>query len=518
MTDRLSLPPRYRRMVEELLCEHVPGAEVWAYGSRVNGESHEGSDLDLVVRGPALEPLGVEFIDLIEAFQESNIPILVQAHDWANLPESFHREIERDYVVVQSRGQGEWREAVWGELATLEYGKSLRGYKSSDGRYKVYGTNGPIGWSREPLCDKASVIIGRKGAYRGVHYSPDPFFVIDTAFYMQPKVDLDTRWAYYHLLTVDINGMDSGSAIPSTSREDFYDLPVDVPPLSEQRAIAHVLGTLDDKIELNRRMNETLEAMARALFKAWFVDFEPVRAKMESRWRKCESLPGLPAEHYDLFPDRMVDSELGEIPEGWEVKALAEIANLNPESWSRTNHPSSLEYVDLANTKWGIIESTQLIPWKDAPSRAKRVLRSGDTVIGTVRPGNGAYSFIGTNGLTGSTGFAVLRPIRPRFRELVYLSATIRENIERLAHRADGAAYPAVRPNVVAETQVVFPSIETDIADCFSDMVGPILDKVESNKRESHFLDAKRDALLPRLVSGRVKVNATRQANREVSK
>ena len=103
---------------------------------------------------------------------------------------------------------------MWGELATLEYGKSLRGYVSTDGRYRVYGTNGPIGWHSEPLCPHASVIIGRKGAYRGVHYSPDPFFVIDTAFYLKPKVGLDTRWAYYQLLTQDINGMDSGSAIP----------------------------------------------------------------------------------------------------------------------------------------------------------------------------------------------------------------------------------------------------------------------------------------------------------------
>ena len=95
-----------------------------------------------------------------------------------------------------------------------------------------------------------------------------------------------------------------------------------LPPLPEQRAIAHVLGTLDDKIELNRRMNETLEEMARALFKSWFVDFDPVRAKMEGRWRRGESLPGLPADLYDLFPDRLVPSELGEIPEGWEVKTL----------------------------------------------------------------------------------------------------------------------------------------------------------------------------------------------------
>ena len=101
-----------------------------------------------------------------------------------------------------------------------------------------------------------------------------------------------------------------------------------LPPIQEQRAIAHILGTLDDKIELNRRMNETLEAMARALFKSWFVDFDPVRAKMEGRWRRGESLPGLPAEYYDLLPERLVESELGEIPEGWEVKALGECTDL----------------------------------------------------------------------------------------------------------------------------------------------------------------------------------------------
>ena len=386
----------------------------------------------------------------------------------------------------------------------MEYGKSLRDYDSPAGVYKVYGTNGQIGWHLEPLCPYASVIIGRKGAYRGVHYSPDPFFVIDTAFYLKPKVEMDTRWAYYELLTQDINGMDSGSAIPSTSREDFYGLPVRVPPLSKQRAIAHVLGTLDDKIELNRRMNETLEAMARALFKSWFVDFEPVRAKMEGRWRRGESHPGLPDDLYDLFPDRLVDSELGEVPEGWGVKALREISNLNPESWSGANSPDHVEYVDLANTKWGVIESTQHFLWKDAPSRARRVLRHGDTIVGTVRPGNGSYSLIGDDGLTGSTGFAVLRPLHLRFRELVYLSATALDNIEWLAHRADGAAYPAVRPEVVSETEVAIPAADTGVLDWFSTTVGTILDKIESANTESRALSAQRDALLPKLVSGEV--------------
>ena len=303
--------------------------------------------------------------------------------------------------------------------------------------------------------------------------------------------------------------VEQGAGASGIRGSDLATLEVRWQPLATQHSIAHVLGTLDDKIELNQRMNETLEAMARALFKSWFVDFDPVRAKMEGRWHRGESLPGLPAHLYDLFPDRLVDSELGEIPEGWEVKPLGDVAHLNPESWSKTNNTASVEYVDLANTKWGVIESTQLFSWKDAPSRARRVLRSGDTIVGTVRPGNGSYSLIGNDGLTGSTGFAVLRPLHPRFRELIYLSATALDNIEWLAHRADGAAYPAVRPEVVSEAEVAIPAADTGVLDWFSKTVGAFLDKIESVKAESRALSVKRDVLLPGLVSGEVQMGET---------
>ena len=218
---------------------------------------------------------------------------------------------------------GDWRKCEWGDIATLEYGKSLRGYQETDGHYRVFGTNGPIGWHDEPLCTHPGVIIGRKGAYRGVHYSPKPFFVIDTAFYVEPKEEMDLRWAYYCLLTYDINNMDSGSAIPSTSREDFYRLPVEVPPVVEQQAIACILGALDDKIELNRRMNQTLEAMARAIFKSWFVDFDPVRAKAAR-----QQPPGLAPNIADLFPDSFEESDLGKIPSGWSVRPIGDVVQV----------------------------------------------------------------------------------------------------------------------------------------------------------------------------------------------
>ena len=516
-TRPVDIRPDHLEIVQGILREHLPvDVKVWVFGSRANWTTKDSSDLDLALEGE--NKLSHKLMGALKgAFEESSLPYTVDVVDLSRIGDSFRRIVESQRVPLpldadgagrraKQAGSDGWRTSLWGELATLEYGKSLRKYDPPTGIYKVYGTNGPIGWHGEPLCPYASVIIGRKGAYRGVHYSPDPFFVIDTAFYLKPKVELDTRWAYYQLLTQDINGMDSGSAIPSTSREDFYGLPVEVPPLDEQRAIAHVLGTLDDKIELNRRMNETLEEMARALFKSWFVDFEPVRAKMEGRWRRGESLAGLPADLYGLFPDRLVDSELGEIPEGWGVRPLGEVAHLNPESWSKTNNPASVEYVDLANTKWGVIESTQHFSWKGAPSRARRVLRSGDTIVGTVRPGNGSYSLIGNDGLTGSTGFAVLRPLHPCFRELIYLSATAPDNIEWLAHRADGAAYPAVRPEVVSEAEVAIPAADTGVVAWFSKTVGAFLDKIESAKTESRALSVQRDALLPGLVSGDVRI------------
>lgn len=167
-----------------------------------------------------------------------------------------------------------WRKSTWGDEVSLEYGKGLRDYNSGSGRCRVFGTNGPVGWTNEPLWNGPGVILGRKGAYRGVHYSADPFFVIDTAYYLVPKTQLDMRWLFYATIFHKLGEIDDGSPIPSTTRSAVYVRDLEVPPLAEQRAIAGVLGALDDKIEANRRMNATLEALARALFKSWFVDFE----------------------------------------------------------------------------------------------------------------------------------------------------------------------------------------------------------------------------------------------------
>ncbi|CAE6794275.1 restriction endonuclease subunit S [Nitrospira defluvii] len=322
---------------------------------------------------------------------------------------------------------------------------------------------------------------------------------------LEPKgSDVPLDYLYWLLRTPQYRSYCRAHATGTTNlglgREDFLSFPAPE-PTTIQCKIVNTLATLDDKIELNRRMNKTLEAMARALFKSWFVDFDPVRAKAEGRD------PGLPKSLADLFPESFENSELGEIPKGWKIGTLGDFSGLNPESWSRDTRPSEIEYIDLSNTKWGRVEEITKFAADDAPSRAQRVLRPRDTIVGTVRPGNGSYAFILVNGLTGSTGFAVLRPQRDMYAEFVYLAATSADNIQALAHLADGGAYPAVRPEVVAATQVTRP--KEDILGVFSRAAGPMLLKIADNERESRTLAALRDRLLPKLISGELRIRKT---------
>jgi type I restriction enzyme S subunit len=174
----------------------------------------------------------------------------------------------------------------------------------------------------------------------------------------------------------------------------------------------------------------------------------------------------------------------------------------------------SINYVDLSSTKWGRIEAVTTYPAHDAPSRAQRVLRPGDTIVGTVRPGNGSYALVAQEDLIGSTGFAVLRPAAKTYAPYVYLAATASENIEALSRLADGGAYPAVRPDAVTATAIVRPNHE--VLSAFSRVVGPLLEKSARNERQSRTVANLRDSLLPRLISGEAPVSGASAPNQGV--
>ena len=369
------------------------------------------------------------------------------------------------------------------------------------GSYPYYGAQGIVDYVDDFIFDGTFLLVAEDGENLRsrneniAFMARGQFWVNNHAHILRADSDAGTLFLKYAINSSDISGYITGSTIPKLSQRSLRSILVPCPPPTVQEEIVSLLGSLDDKIELNRRMNETLEAMARAIFKDWFVDFGPTRAKAEGR------APYLAPEIWNLFPDALDDEGK---PVGWSCSTLTALADVNPESWSRKNHPEFIEYVDLANTKWGRIEAMQPFDWKGAPSRAKRVLRPGDTIVGMVRPGNGSFAYIGDSGATGSTGFAVLRPIECRYRAMVYLSATASENIQRLANLADGAAYPAVRPEVVGATEIAVP--DDAVTWSFSELVSPLLDQMVSNKREDNTLAQARNLLLPKLMSGEIRL------------
>jgi len=280
-----------------------------------------------------------------------------------------------------------------------------------------------------------------------------------------------------------------GSVFGNATKDDLERLSIPWPEnRSERRAIAHILGTLDDKIELNRRMSQTLEEMARALFKAWFVDFEPVRAKMQWRWRRGESLPGLPAHLYDLFPARLVDSQLGMIPEGWEVVSLKNITEVTcgkrPEKVLPEPQPNA--QIPL----WG---GNGIMGYVKEPLYLTPILLTGR--VGTL----------------GSV-FRVSSPCWPSDNTLVVIA---REKIafeflyfqmKRFDYDAlnRGSTQPLLTQSDLGGQEILYPSNSVLVE--FHKHVSNYFANVNEKMNESQTLAALRDALLPRLIRGELRV------------
>ena len=323
--------------------------------------------------------------------------------------------------------------------------------------------------------------------------------VIPASFCRLVRVDqavIDPRLAYYALQEMYVSGRaalyeQQSTGISNFQFEYFLDSEVfRLPPLSEQRAIAHILGTLDDKIELNRRMNATLEAMARALFKSWFVDFDPVRAKMEGRDT------GLPKEIADLFPDRLVDSELGEIPERWDVATLGDhVVNFDskriPVSGAvRAERSGPYPYHGAAgvldHVDDYIFDGVFLLIGEDGSVMRENGLAVTQYVYGKFWVNNHAH---------------VLQGAGPVSTEQAYLHFSF----EPVAPLVTGAVQPKLSQSRMKCVPFLFAG--DDICRAFAEIVQPWFAQLRSRTEETRILAEMRDELLPILVSGRLQVS-----------
>ncbi|MBS3919963.1 MAG: restriction endonuclease subunit S [Deltaproteobacteria bacterium] len=308
--------------------------------------------------------------------------------------------------------------------------------------------------------------------------------------------------------------------VPSIAQPVTYlrTIEIPLPPLPEQRAIAHILGTLVDKIELNRRMNETLEAIARAIFKSWFVDFDPVRTKMNSRWGRGQTLPGLPAHLYDLFPDRLEDSELGEIPAGWAVKRIEEVAErvaMGPFGSSikvETFVPEGVPIISGQHLNGFVMEDNtfNFITQEHAMRLANAVVQRGDVIF--THAGNiGQAAFIPKTSryeryVISQRQFFMrcdLSQVSPAFIALYFNSL---EGQHKLLANTSSSGVPSIARPVTYLRSIQIPIPPRVVMDEFDKIVSALLLRLCQNKVNNDTLAALRDALLPRLISGQLRV------------
>ena len=292
-----------------------------------------------------------------------------------------------------------------------------------------------------------------------------------------------------------------GATMPNLNTSILAACPFLEPPIAEQRAIAHILGTLDDKIELNRRMNETLEAMARALFTAWFVDFEPVRAKMEGRWQRGQSLPGLPAHLYDLFPDRLVPSELGEIPEGWEVGSFGSFISQRSE---RVGARDVVVLSAVANGK--LVRSDDHFKKRVYSKDTGKYLlvEQWDFAYNPSRINIGSIGMLEEDLVGGvSPVYVVVRPA-PAYRWFLQFSIRRLHTKKWIETLASGSVRQSLSYSDFASIPCVVPPEE--VVQEFDRRWSTWREGVCLRETETRTLAQLRDTLLPKLISGELRV------------
>ena len=574
MTEQLpkiDVRPDHWEIVRNILHKHVSQHEVWAFGSRAKWTAKEYSDLDLAVITD--KPLSLDVsASLSDDFSESDLPYKVDVVDWATTSESFRKIIERDRVVVQKAGCGsgiEWVEICLGEACTkIGSGATPRGGGS------VYLDAGPIAFVRsqnirnEGFSKDGLVYLDEKLAEGLTNVQVEAMDVLlnitgdsvarvcqvieevlparvnqHVAIIRTNRKILWPDYLRYFLVSPAMQATMLGLAAVGATRNALTKGMIE--PFSircpknvdDQKAIANVLGSLDKKIDLNRRINQTLEAMAQALFKSWFVDFDPVKAKIAAKAEGSDplraamsaisgkpdaELDALPPAAFDqlaataaLFPDAMEESELGEIPKGWAINQISQFGDVvcgktpsktNPEFFGEGI--PFIKIPDMHNSVYVVSPSEQLSA-SGAASQAKKSIPSGSicvSCIATVGKVVITHELSQTNQQINS-----IVPRHPHYTIYLYFQMRAKEKeFHDLA--SGGSATLNMNTSTFSKVSVLMPNFE--ILTKFSVLVAPLFSEILLRQKESAILSETRDTLLPKLLSGEVSVT---QATAEVA-
>lgn len=373
----------------------------------------------------------------------------------------------------------EWKEDVLGNVLEVKYGKDHK--KLADGQYPVYGSGGLMRYVDSKLYDGPSILIPRKGTLNNIMFVESPFWTVDTMFWSIINTDkVDPKFLFYSICKRDFASMNVGSAVPSMTVNILNDIQISYPKnIEDQRRIASILSSLDRKIELNNKINADLEEMAQAIFKNWFVDFEP-------------------------FKDgKFVDSELGMIPEGWKVGRLTEIASymngLAMQKFPPENNEDSLPVLKIKELGQGFCGTDSDRCSCNIKDECK--IHNGDVIFswsGTLLVDVWCGGDCGLN----QHLFKVTSKDYPKWFYYYWTKHHLQEFIHIAKDKAVTMGH--IKRGHLEEAMVAIP--DNDSMEKAHELFEPILSKMISLRLESSRLSLLRDTLLPRLMSGELEV------------
>jgi type I restriction enzyme, S subunit len=500
------------KIVQEILRKFVPEREVWAFGSRAKWLAKEYSDLDLCIVGDSA--LSFRTLGLMqEAFEDSDLPYKVDLVDWATTSESFRKMIERDRVLVQKvelsgavPSKSEWNEKPLGDVVELKRGYDLPKDKRSPGKVPIISSSGITDYHAESMAQGPGVVTGRYGTIGEVFFVEGDYWPLNTTLYVRDFKGNDALFVSYLLRTLDFHAYSDKGAVPGVNRNHLHMARVRVPDRVTQEAIAKVLNSLDRKISLNRRINQTLEAMAQAIFKSWFVDFDPVKAKiaaikegrdplraaMSAISGKLDAeLDTLPREQFDqiaatasLFPDEMEESELGEIPRGWSVHRVGNVLELV--------YGKALKSTDRKEGTVPVYGSGGVTGFHNTP-----LVPHGSIIVG--RKGTVGSLYWEDDPFFPIDTTYYVRPLAAPLTFCYYTMQTL--GLEKMN---TDAAVPGLNRENVYRLELVFPDSAT--LQQFDLEVTTLRKAIRAHSGASKSLADLRDTLLPKLISGELSV------------
>lgn len=384
------------------------------------------------------------------------------------------------------------------ELLKIKYGKNQKKVQDNEnGIYPIYGTGGLMGYSKEYLYNKPSILIGRKGSISRVKYVEHPFWTVDTLFYTEINENLVIpKYLYYKMSMIDFNFYNEGTTIPSLRTDTLNKIEFQIHSLEEQEKIVNILSSLDDKIELNNEMNKTLEEMAQSIFKRWFVDFE---------------FPNEDGQPYKSSGGEMVESELGMIPKGWEVKTIGELCEVGS-----SKRIFMKEYIDkgvpffrskeIIERSKGNSISTELFITQERFNEIKGkfgvpvkndILLTSVGTLGVPYLVDDEEFYFKDGNLTWFKNFK-----KEVFRYYIYQWLLSSEGKKSIDEVTIGSTQKALTINSLKSMRLVIPN--TDILDRYSKFIILNIESIRANNKQKFILIDLRDSLLPKLMNGKL--------------